>query len=155
MGSNRLTWAAQFRGASGITCLVVFIVKSFFVLSKMMVTYIYVYKLNNDCYYVGQTASPYKRYAQHEKGEGAVWTRLHGGAVLVECNRRVVKNKEEADAAENIKTLQLMQRYGWKNVRGGWFCNVDEVLTEKGLRHHKVFDLVSTPSKMQSAPPRQ
>ncbi|SHI12021.1 GIY-YIG nuclease family protein [Pollutimonas bauzanensis] len=111
----------------------------------MLVTYIYVYKLNNGCYYVGRTTRPHRRYNQHETGKGSAWTRLHGGAVLVECIPKTVKDEDEADAAENIKTLQLMQRYGWQKVRGGWFCGVDEVQTEKNLRHHGVFDLVAFP----------
>lgn len=110
----------------------------------MLVTYIYVYKLSGGCYYVGQTESPHRRYKQHETGKGAVWVRHHGGAELVECRRRVVKDKTEADEAENRKTLELMIRYGWKKVRGGWFCNVDETLTQKALRHHGVFELLCT-----------
>lgn len=110
----------------------------------MPVTYIYVYKLNNGCYYVGRTSRPHVRYSQHETGKGAAWTRLHGGAVLVECSRRKVESDEEADAQETVKTLQLMQKYGWKNVRGGYFCDIDESIVARNLRHHKVFELVSS-----------
>lgn len=110
----------------------------------MLITYIYVYKLNNGHYYVGRTAKPHRRYSEHENGKGSAWTRLHGGAVLMECSRRQVADETAADAAETVKTLQLMQRYGWRKVRGGYFCNIDEVLTEKNLRHHGVFDLVAS-----------
>lgn len=108
----------------------------------MLVTYIYVYKLNNGCYYVGRTARPHVRYSQHETGKGSVWTRLHGGARLVECKRREVTDEKHADQVETIRTLELMRHHGWRNVRGGYFCNVDETLTEKNLRSHGVFEMV-------------
>ncbi len=43
---------------------------------------------------------------------------------------------------ENLLTLHYMKRYGWRNVRGGWFCNVDDLLTEKALRAHGVFEVL-------------
>ena len=50
-------------------------------------------------------------------------------------------------SGEMLRTRAYAGPYGWKNVHGGWFYNVDETLTEKNLRHHQVFDMVAFPQK--------
>jgi hypothetical protein len=32
-----------------------------------------------------------------------------------------------------------MQRYGWKSVRGGFFCSTDETITRRNLLSHGFF----------------
>lgn len=75
---------------------------------------------------------------------GAAWTRAHPPIDLVECNRTQTLDFKAAETKENLLTLEMMKRYGWRNVRGGWFCNVDETLTEKALKAHGLLDLMKS-----------
>eukprot|EP01051_Picozoa_sp_SAG22_P011748 SAG22_NODE_1158_length_5329_cov_126.882792_3_plen_80_part_00 len=59
------------------------------------------------------------RYAQHESGEGARWTRKHKPIGVME----IVPNA--GSEMENIKTKEYMEKYGWENVRGGFWCKLE------------------------------
>jgi predicted GIY-YIG superfamily endonuclease len=105
---------------------------------------LYVLKLQDGCYYVGQSANVHRRIDIHMEAGGAAWTRAHPPIDLVECNRTQTLDYKAAETKENLLTLEMMKRYGWRNVRGGWFCNVDETLTEKALKAHGLFDLMKS-----------
>ena len=80
---------------------------------------VYVLKLDNDKIYVGITYNFNLRYAQHECGEGAKWTRKHKPIEITE----IIPNA--CTEVENTKTLDYMKIYGWENVRGGYWCKLD------------------------------
>eukprot|EP01050_Picozoa_sp_SAG11_P002869 SAG11_NODE_151_length_14583_cov_21.306200_3_plen_103_part_00 len=80
---------------------------------------VYCLKLENDKYYVGITYNLNLRYAQHEAGEGARWTRRHKPIEVIEV---FMHGSEEL---ENAKTKEYMLKYGWENLRGGYWCKVD------------------------------
>lgn len=105
---------------------------------------LYVLKLEDGCYYVGQSANVHKRIDFHFEARGAVWTKAHPPVALVECKRTKTLNQQEAEDKENYLTLQTMKQYGWRNVRGGWFCNVDETLTARALKAHGLLDLLES-----------
>ena len=79
---------------------------------------VYVLELEDACWYVGYSSTLNKRLADHFKGQGAKWTKLHKPVRLHEV---VVGNKEK----ENEKTQELIQIYGQDKVRGGCWCRVD------------------------------
>jgi|TARA_Y100000389_G_scaffold202413_1_gene247611 predicted GIY-YIG superfamily endonuclease len=88
---------------------------------------IYILELENDKYYVGITTNMNYRWGQHKQGMGSNWTRLHRPIriqeVICDSNKHM----------ENDKTLQMMKKYGWENVRGGNWCTVDLKAPPQGL----------------------
>jgi len=81
-----------------------------------MSTNVYVLRLENNKYYVGKTADPANRIRSHFHGYGCAWTKLH----------RPVEIRENASSVdENIVTHEYINRYGYQNVRGGSYCDVD------------------------------
>ena len=80
---------------------------------------VYCLKLENEKYYIGMTYNFNLRYAQHECGDGAKWTRKHKPVEVLD----VIPNA--GDELENTKTLEYMKLYGWENVRGGYWCKLD------------------------------
>jgi len=79
---------------------------------------VYVLELNDGCYYVGITSNLNYRYSQHLSGQGAVWTRLHAPISILE----VCMGDAET---EDRKTIELMKKHGFKNVRGGRYCRAE------------------------------
>ena len=80
---------------------------------------VYCLKLEDEKYYVGMTYNFNLRYAQHECGEGARWTRRHRPIDVVE----IIPNS--GGEMENLKTKEYVEKYGWENVRGGYWCKMD------------------------------
>ena len=84
-----------------------------------MSTYIYVLKLKHDKYYIGRTANRKQRMDNHFSGQGAKWTQLHKPKKIIEMY------KETDIKDEYHKTIEYMRKYGWRNVRGAGFCQID------------------------------
>lgn len=101
---------------------------------------LYILKLQDGCYYVGQSANVHKRIDAHMVSKGAAWTCIHPPIGILETKRTWTDDQKSAEEMENRLTIRTMQNYGWRNVRGGWFCNVDETQTEKALKAHGLFD---------------
>lgn len=82
--------------------------------------YLYVIKLEEECYYVGFSENLHSRLDAHFNGEGAKWTQLHKPikGVCLEYHTNFDKHSEY----ENILTLKCMKKYGIDNVRGGAWC---------------------------------
>ena len=73
-------------------------------------------------WYVGITYEFGRRLNQHMSGDGAVWTMRYP----VERVSRVELIKSgDPHQVEREVTLQLMQIYGYQNVRGGPWCQVE------------------------------
>lgn len=81
-------------------------------------TNIYVLKLKNNKYYVGQSTNVNQRIKQHERGEGSAWTQKYEPVEVVE----IKKNASPFD--EDKMTKQYMAKYGVENVRGGSYSQV-------------------------------
>lgn len=103
---------------------------------------LYALRLVGERYYVGRTNDAIVRVERHMQGKGAQWTQLFAPVGLIECKPCTSSDPRDADQQETLWTLQYMRRYGWRHVRGGYFCNVDEAQTEKALRAHGVFELL-------------
>ena len=77
----------------------------------------YVLKLEDDCGYVGVSFNLNIRLSQHMNGKGAKFTRIHKPI----CVDKVIY-PAIGKHIENIITLEYMEKYGKKNVRGGKYC---------------------------------
>ena len=76
----------------------------------------YTLQLENLKYYIGKTWNLNLRFAQHQQGEGARWTRLHKPICIMEV--------WEGDVEREL-TLKYMREFGWQNVRGGPWCKIN------------------------------
>jgi predicted GIY-YIG superfamily endonuclease len=90
--------------------------------------YLYAIKCEGDKYYIGQTNDLVRRLRQHkEQGkEGAIWTSMHKALDFVETWTIENYSKDDALVFENKMTLLYINKYGWKNVRGGMYVMSDE-----------------------------
>ena len=80
--------------------------------------YVYVLKLQDDCWYIGYSADPETRIACHFLGRGARWTQIHA-PIAVESLQPGSKKLED------VVTIAYMVRHGFQNVRGGNYVLVD------------------------------
>ena len=89
--------------------------------------HIYVLKLENEKYYIGQTKNIDKRLKFHQKGKlGSDWTKLHSPIEIYKAKETPYTSVQDAIKLENRTTIWCMKKFGWKNVRGGDFCTLDE-----------------------------
>lgn len=99
--------------------------------------YVYVLELQGGRYYVGHTTTE-KRIKKHFGGSGASWTKLYPPLAVSEFIDLGVISFNEAENIENQYTLRYMRRYGWRNVRGGFFSLTNETDHRKSLLSHKL-----------------
>ena len=100
--------------------------------------YIYVLKLENHNYYVGQTGNDTKkRIKNHFKGRGSAWTKKHPPQKIKEIIDLGMVTFNKAEEIENLYTIQYMKKYGWEKVRGGFFCITDQEAHLTILKNHK------------------
>jgi hypothetical protein len=116
---------------------------------------IYVLKLTKGKYYVGLTRKNVKRILQHIDKKGAAWTKKY--PPLKDNEIEYMKSGlKESD--ENRITLEYMEKFGIKNVRGGdWYRikmspaklkEVKSLISKKKSRK-------STPAKKTDIPPKK
>ncbi|WP_408681404.1 GIY-YIG nuclease family protein [Vibrio harveyi] len=101
--------------------------------------FIYKLKLQNGRYYVGHSMDPLARIQKHLLGKGAAWTKTFPLLNTISVESAQTTNWKIAETIENHRTLALMQEYGWKNVRGGFWCDLDEEITKKNLEKHRLY----------------
>ena len=76
---------------------------------------VYVLELNNGKYYVGHAVDVYRRLRNHKSNGGSIWTKEHGVKAVLQ-----VTDGNHDD--ENSITIEIMNKFGWENVRGGKWC---------------------------------
>ena len=80
---------------------------------------VYILELERSKYYVGITLNLNMRLGQHYNDDGSKWTKQYKPVRLVEvvypANPLTEKNK----------TLEYMRKYGWENVRGYAWCQLE------------------------------
>lgn len=86
--------------------------------------YVYVLRLEDQCWYIGQTFKLATRLRDHFGAGASIWTRAHRPIEVAELHWG---NK----CLENTKTLDYMAKYGIEKVRGGRWCSL--VLPTKTL----------------------
>jgi predicted GIY-YIG superfamily endonuclease len=80
--------------------------------------YIYVLKLVEDRYYVGRTSNFLKRMEEHFTNQGAIYTKKYKPLKIIEVVEELTKEDER------LKTLDVMDKYGWEKVRGACWCSL-------------------------------
>ena len=76
--------------------------------------WVYVLRLQDNCWYVGFSADPETRIASHFLGRGAWWTQLHPPLA-----------KPGDEKLEDVVTIAPMARHGFQLVRGGRYVAAD------------------------------
>jgi predicted GIY-YIG superfamily endonuclease len=93
---------------------------------RLRMVNIYVLELQGNKYYVGKTNHTFQRFNQHKSGSGAKWTQKHKVKDLFAFH------KDMKDSDENKITIQMMKKYGVRNVRGGSWTKVN--MTEAEIK---------------------
>jgi predicted GIY-YIG superfamily endonuclease len=83
---------------------------------------LYALRLEDDCWYVGMTRNPDKRFKKHLSGKGALWTKLHAPIEIVEVRDTKQTDDSAAGLLEDDMTLEYAMKYGSDTVRGGGYC---------------------------------
>lgn len=101
---------------------------------------LYVLKLENNKYYVGQTDQSIFRINQHHNGMGAKWTMRYRpvNEPPVLTKEVDIENARDAMLYENWLTLLYMEKFGWENVRGGNFLQLENDIIRTSIS--QVFD---------------
>ena len=90
----------------------------------------YVLELNNGHWYIGVSEHLNTRIAQHMSGNGSRWSKMHGVKRL-----EAVKVLDSYNTTwEDCTTIQYMQKYGFKKVRGGSYCRIKMESPPKSLK---------------------
>jgi ribosomal protein L37E len=80
---------------------------------------IYVLLLQENKFYVGYSERPIgERFIEHFNYRGSKWTTLYRPVQVLQVQPGGIEE-------ENEMTLRMMDKYGWWNVRGGYWCQVD------------------------------
>ena len=88
---------------------------------------LYVLKLEDDCWYIGMSYNPDKRFIQHSKGKGAKWTSVHPPIKIIEIKATGKYIQDQAARLEDDLTLEYALKYGSAYVRGGGFCQAKPI----------------------------
>lgn len=78
---------------------------------------IYTLKLEKEKYYVGLTNNVDRRMKQHKEGNGSAWTKKYKFV-------RVISTVKGDAMDEEKRTLEMMDKYGVQNVRGGSYTTL-------------------------------
>lgn len=83
---------------------------------------LYALRLEDGCYYIGMSHNVEKRFVKHQKGKGAVWTKLHKPLEIIEQRKTVHYSQDLVAKLEDDMTLEYAMLYGSCKVRGGGYC---------------------------------
>jgi len=99
----------------------------------MATTNVYVLKLKDGKYYVGKSADVQRRFKEHQKGNGSLWTRKYK-PIEIECVHKNVSSFEE----DKI-TKELMAKHGIDNVRGGTYVSEELDVYQKDTLQREIW----------------
>ncbi|QMU07240.1 GIY-YIG nuclease family protein [Levilactobacillus suantsaii] len=106
--------------------------------------YVYVLRLEDQCYYVGETSHLRSRLASHFNGEDeagykcAYWTTHHHPIALAKLLEFSSETPiPDLKKQETLETINQMRAHGFRNVRGGAFVADDENELQKLLQSDK------------------
>ncbi len=119
--------------------------------------YLYALECENECYYIGQTNDLIRRFRQHnDQGkDGSVLTSNHRPIRIVEEWNLEDFSQDDAINFENKLTIEYINKFGWKNVRGGIYIFLDEdhhwgLLNKYNYYQHGVFTPRATEEKIET-----
>ena len=102
--------------------------------------YVYVIKLVEDRYYVGRTSNILRRIEEHFTNNGAVYTKAYKPIKVIEIE------EEKSSDDERIKTLSIMEKYGWEKVRGACWCCLNikkpDMEKHKKIKSKKILEII-------------
>ena len=81
---------------------------------------VYILKLEQDKYYVGITYNLNLRMGQHFGGFGSKFTQEYKPVELIKVIPFATKE------TELLHTLLMMKEHGYKNVRGSFWCKIND-----------------------------
>jgi len=101
--------------------------------------YIYIFKLEDDCWYVGSTGNYESALERAKNGQGGMWLQEHSFKSV----HKVIDIEPTDDTTEQRTeiTIQLMMEHGVHKVRGGIYSNpefpdwVEDKLYEQLNKH--------------------
>jgi predicted GIY-YIG superfamily endonuclease len=94
---------------------------------------VYILELEDGCWYVGQAHDPERRLARHRKGNAAQWTAANKPLRISQVLPETFDSEQAAALFEDAVTLDLMRQHGWRNVRGGGYCDPSEAAILRAL----------------------
>lgn len=81
-------------------------------------SFIYILQLEKGKFYVGYTErKDGERFTEHFTGKGSEWTKTYKPIQVMEWRHGTLDDEDRI-------TLEMMDKYGWWNVRGGKWCSV-------------------------------
>ena len=83
---------------------------------------LYALRLEDNCWYIGMSYNPVKRFVKHSKGKGAQWTKVHPPIEIHEIRSTKEYIQDNAAKLEDDLTLEYAMKYGSQYVRGGGYC---------------------------------
>jgi predicted GIY-YIG superfamily endonuclease len=92
--------------------------------------YIYVLQLVEERYYVGRTGNIIRRIEEHFTGNGSIYTKQYKPLKVIEVE------EEKTNEDERLKTLEIMEKYGWEKVRGACWCSLE--ITKPNIEKNKI-----------------
>lgn len=98
--------------------------------------HLYVLRCEHGKYYVGITHNITARLKAHNKGKGALWTKLHRPIEVFSSENIGDISVSDAAKLENKKTIELVALYGLENVRGGGMCQISLKDAEHAYNNH-------------------
>ena len=81
--------------------------------------YLYILRLEDNCWYVGTTNNPSSRLQQHHEQSASSWTSLHKVIGEISTLKDFGYSETEAKLQEDVEVKRLMKQYGIDHVRGG------------------------------------
>lgn len=83
---------------------------------------LYALQLEDQCWYIGMSYDPVRRFVKHGTSKGAKWTRLHNPIRIHETRETGFNIQDMAAKLEDDMTLEYALKYGSDKVRGGGYC---------------------------------
>jgi predicted GIY-YIG superfamily endonuclease len=81
--------------------------------------YLYVLELSQGKFYCGITSNPMRRFKQHKNGWSNSFVKENLPILGIKYNKLFLMDWYDALEQENLKTIELIEKYGIENVSGG------------------------------------
>ena len=91
--------------------------------------FIYALELNSSIdrkFYIGKTSNYNKRLSEHFNCQGSEWTKMYKPIKVIFVIEVTNQQDPMCTQTEDLFTQAFMLKYGWKNVRGGQYCQINK-----------------------------
>lgn len=83
---------------------------------------LYALRLEEDCWYIGMSRNPERRFKKHSTNKGAQWTKEFPPTEIHEIRDTGLIDDAAACKLEDDMTIEYALKYGSDKVRGGGYC---------------------------------